>query len=382
MSSFDSDKCPEGAPLEDALWTGDGDGDSVVHPQVNPGFNNAEADDVLHDSFEGPTDVDPREPGETQAPKKKSNMGFYAAVGGFVIAAVGLVGYKSGLLTSSSKKPIEPNSMAAMPDEAPKKTDSLMVAAAPGGAASGDVLGSAGAQAAGSKKPSSSFEAEADLLAERPAAPATPAPAALAPTPAATHEPAAPVAAPAMPVATAAPAAAPGPAAPGPAAPAPAPAAPTKVAEAPAAPVVAEKPVVGDAPAVEPEPKAAEPKAAAAPEAAPRKAVKTATSQPTTTGVATKQTKASKPLVVAKASKPAKPKRIEKDATPDGKEVLAGWKLRGTWPSQGPHQLAWVTDEQGRLMTVTVGQRISGARVLSIGKRGEVVQTSAGQILP
>ena len=371
MSSFDSDKSQEGSPLEDALWTADGDGDSSVHPQVNPGFDNAEADEVLHDSFEGPTDVDPREPGEQEAPKKKSNMGFYAAVGGFVIAAVGLVGYKSGLLTSGSKKPIEPISMAAaMPDESPKKHDSLMVAAAPAGAASGDVLGSASTESAGARMPGSSFDAEADLLAERPAAPATPAPAVLAPAPAAAPEPAAPVAAPAMPVAAVAPAAA------------TAPVTPTKVAEAPATPAVVEKPVVAAAPAAKPEPKVTEPKAATAPESAPRKAVKTAKSQPSTARVVAKQAKASKPVVVAKASKPSKSKRIEKDATPDGKEVLAGWKLRGTWPSQGPNQLAWIADEQGRLITVAVGQRISGARVLSIGKRGEVVQTTAGQILP
>jgi hypothetical protein len=100
------------------------------------------------------------------------------------------------------------------------------------------------------------------------------------------------------------------------------------------------------------------------------------------------RTAAAKPLHVAEARdtrKPARAKaagRIEKDATPDSKEVLAGWKLRGTWPSHGPSQLAWIADENGRLATVSVGMRVAGARVLSIGSRGEVVQTTAGQILP
>ena len=90
---------------------------------------------------------------------------------------------------------------------------------------------------------------------------------------------------------------------------------------------------------------------------------------------------------LADARQPPQPsgkarRAVEKDSTPESKEVLAGWKLRGTWPNHGPSQLAWVADEQGRLTTVSVGATVAGARVLSIGKRGEVVQTSAGLILP
>lgn len=112
--------------------------------------------------------------------------------------------------------------------------------------------------------------------------------------------------------------------------------------------------------------------------AAPKKAA-------TPAKVAVRHTPAAKPVRDAEALKPAKGKgacRVEKDPTPDSKEMLAGWKLRGTWPNHGPSQLAWIADESGRLTTVSVGTRVSGARVLSIGGRGEVVHTTAGQILP
>jgi hypothetical protein len=78
---------------------------------------------------------------------------------------------------------------------------------------------------------------------------------------------------------------------------------------------------------------------------------------------------------VAKRSPP-------RDARPDAAETLTGWKLHGTWPQRGPGQLAWVADSSGKLQTVAVGQRVGGAEVLAIGKRGEMVQTTAGQIRP
>lgn len=381
MSNHDNehDERAGNPSLEDELWGAQGGGESLVEDS-EPGFDNREARDTLSESLDDPTDATPKDELEEEpAPKKKSNLPFYGAVGAFAVVALGLLGYKSGLIGGASKKPIEPSTVAsAMASETSKKPESLIGAASASNAASPDLLGG------GEAKARPALEAEADLLSEKSAG--------FAPAPGPTATSVAP---------------APSPEARAAASPAPTPAPTAATAPVATAPVVAEKPAVVATPAeiVKPEAPVAAPAAAVATVnptrgekreavAAPAKAASSKRERPArvvTAAKATPQAKVAekprvdKPVRVAEARKPSKRKgagKVDKDATPESKEVLAGWKLRGTWPSHGQSQLAWIADESGRLTTVSVGTLVSGARVVSIGKRGEVVQTTAGQILP
>ncbi|CAN7784756.1 hypothetical protein LJR175_008430 [Variovorax sp. LjRoot175] len=356
----------------------------MVHDADEPGFDNREARDTLSESLDDPIDVDPKEGLEGEsAPTKKSSMPFYGAVGAFAVVALGLLGYKLGLIGGPARKPIEPTVASAMA-ETPQKTDSLMGAAGASTGASPDLL-------RGDAKPRSDFDAEADLLSGKGPASASAPTASVGPV-VAVSEPAkaSPLVEPVVQVA---------------AAPAPA------LAPVPAAPAVVEKQAPGasrveDAKAKAEAVAAAAAAAAAAPARPPRtepseaaavaaKAAPSKAARPTQTAAARKAVPATKvaaprsvaarPVRIAEVRKPSKGKRVsqvDKDPTPESTEVLAGWKLRGTWPTHGPSQLAWIADENGRLATVSVGTRVSGARVVSIGKRGELVQTTAGQILP
>jgi hypothetical protein len=370
----------ENPSLEEELWGAEGGGESLVDDS-EPGFDNREARDTLSESLDDPTDATPRDLLEEEpAPKKKSNMPFYGAVGAFAVVVVGLLGYKSGLIGGASRKPIEPQTVAsAMAGEASKKPESLMGAAGASNAASPDLLGG------GEAKARPALEAEADLLSEKSPSPAS-SPAAPAvsvaqaqsletspPVPAPTQSEAAPpaqapVAAAAVVVEKAAPAATP--------------AEVTKTEMPVAAPVAAAAPNNGTrsdsresaaAPVKSVSSKRERRRLVTANKAAPREKLAHAP-------------RASKPVRVAEVRKVSsnlkRGGKVDRDATPESKEVLAGWKLRGTWPSHGQSQLAWIADESGRLTTVSVGAVVSGAKVLSIGKRGEVVQTTAGQILP
>jgi len=366
----------DGHSLEDQLWGAEGDSASELHGPDEPGFDNREARDTLSESLDDPTDAIPKDRVEEPAAKKSSSLPFYGAVGTFALLVVGLVGYKTGLIGGSHRKPIEPASVAAAmareaSKEAPKKADSMAAAVDTGRSGSPDLLGG------GDSKARSTFDAEADLLSEKASGPAAAAPGPVlqeapkpeAPAPAAVVSPP-PAAGPVALVEKPVPAAA-----------------PVQVAKTAPAPEVAPKVTPRDkgeggaapangAPETHVKParvavahKATAPAAAAKVASAPRSAA----------------AQHVQPVRVAHAHKPPKGKgagKIDKDATPESKEVLAGWKLRGTWPNHGPSQLAWVADESGRLTTVSVGTRIAGARVVSIGNRGEVVQTTAGQILP
>lgn len=369
------------ASLDD-LWGAEGGSEaSVLHDPDEPGFDNSEARDTLSESLEDPVDAIPRDPdGDPEpAPRKNSSMPFYGAVGAFVLVAAGLVAYKTGLVGGSSRKPIEPAIASAMerdPSGGAKKAYGMLDAAGANKLTTSDLFGEGGSKSA------PAFDAEADLLADKGPSPAA-APTAPATVGVAQPAPKAPEAAPA--VVAQAPAPAPA-SAPAPIAPRPPP-----VNEVQKAAPVAPAPVD----AAKATPKADAPTEAAVAKAeSPKRAkqVRVAASPKVSTPA-----KASAPRVVAEkparivrladAHKPSKAsgkgrRAVEKDSTPEAKEVLAGWKLRGTWPNHGPSQLAWVADEQGRLTTVSVGATVAGARVLSIGKRGEVVQTSAGLILP
>ncbi|CAN7776096.1 hypothetical protein LJR290_007808 [Variovorax sp. LjRoot290] len=345
----------------------------MVHDADEPGFDNREARDTLSESLDDPIDVDPKEGLEGEAaPTKKSTMPFYAAVGAFAVVALGLVGYKSGLIGGSARKPIEPTVAMAMA-ETPKKPDSLMGATGASTGGRPDLLG-------GDAKPRSDFDVEADLLSGKGPGSGSAPSAAAAPV-VAVVEPAKP-----EPVVQAAAVPAP--------APAPTPAAPAVVEKqkpvAPRVEVAKSEPVTPAAaapvrPARTETSEAGAAAANAAPGAAKPTRIAAARDGVPRTKVAVARSVAAKPVRVAEVRKPSKGKRasqVVKDATPESTEVLAGWKLRGTWPTHGPSQFAWIADENGRLSTVSVGTRVSGARVVSIGKRGEVVQTTAGQILP
>jgi hypothetical protein len=302
---------------------------------------------------------------------------FYGAVGVVVLVAAGLVGYKTGLIGGSSRKPIEPAIASAMDSQTggdkARKPDTMLDAAGAGKLTSSDLFGESGSKSA------PAFDAEADLLADK-----GPAPAAAPPVPAAIEvgqpAPKAPEVAPTVVAQAPEPAPKPEPIAPPPArvneAQKIAPVAPAPVEVAKATPKAVP---TADAPAAQAE----------SPKPAKRVRVATAKVSAPAKAVAPRVV-ADKPARIVRLADARKPPKasgkarraVEKDSTPESKEVLAGWKLRGTWPNHGPSQLAWVADEQGRLTTVSVGATVAGARVLSIGKRGEVVQTSAGLILP
>jgi hypothetical protein len=377
----DEDRSGDSA-LEEELWGAEGGGESLLD-ETEPGFNNREARDTLSEALDEPTDATPKDQLDDEpAPKKKSNLPFYAAIGTFAVVAVGLIGYKTGLIGGSSRKPIEPTSVAsAMASEVAKKPESLIGAAGASYASNLDLLGGNDA------KTRPALDAEA--LAEKspipePSTVASAGPVGAPPSLEVTAPPAAPAQAPTPPAAPA-----PAPVATAPAvADKPAPATPVETAKT-AAPVEAPAAAV----AVNNVPQAAAKEAVAAPSKAPaakrEKRVRVAAaSKPKATPEEPREKlvhapRAAKPVRVAEVRKASKRKgRVDKDATPETKEVLAGWKLRGTWPSHGQSQLAWIADENGRLTTVSVGGVVSGAKVLSIGKRGEVVQTTAGQILP
>lgn len=382
-----------GNSFEDQLWADDAGGEALLHDSAEAGFDNREARDTLRESLDDPTDAIPKDQAEEPPPRKKSSLPFYGAVAAFAVVAVGLVGYQSGLIGGSRKQSVDATRVAsAVASETLKKPDSLMSAAGAGNAASADPLGG------GNAKPGAQFDAEAGLLADKSSGPAPAAAAAAAPIVASQGAPKYSAAAGTSsssvvtPPRDAAPVAA-------------APVAAAPVASAPSATAVEKsEPVVSQIDVVK-----APPPAAAPLSTAPARAARSESDKPVAVAARTvpakaarrphvvatagpaKPTKtasiASKPVrvAVAQARKPSKDKgagKIDKDATSESKEVLAGWKLRGTWPSHGPSQLAWIADDNGRLMTVSVGARISGARVVSIGNRGEVVQTTAGQIVP
>ncbi|CAN7362130.1 hypothetical protein [Variovorax sp. LjRoot178] len=380
MSNFEEDRTGAQGNDEalDDLWGAEGGHEgSVLHGADEPGFDNSEARDTLSESLEDPVDAIPRDPGSDHEPssKKNSSLPFYGAVGAFVLVAAGLVAYKTGLVGGSPRKPIEPAIASAMDTPAgdkAKKPDGMLDAASASKLTTSDLFGENGSKAA------PAFDAEADLLADKGPAPAAAptAPAAVAvPQPA----PKAPEVAPE--VVAQAPAPAPAPIAPP----------PPRVSEvqkiAPVAPAPAEgakatpkTDLTTDATASKAE----------SPKPVKRVRVATAPKVSTPARAIAPRVVADKPARIVRLADARKPPKasskgrraVEKDSTPDSKEVLAGWKLRGTWPNHGPSQLAWVADEQGRLTTVSVGATVAGARVLSIGKRGEVVQTSAGLILP
>ncbi|VTU44970.1 hypothetical protein [Variovorax sp. RA8] len=371
----------------DDLWGAEGGSEGVeapeLHDRVDPGFDNSEARDTLSESLEDPVDAIPRDPeGDAEpAPKKNSNLPFYGAVGAVVLVAAGIVGYKTGLIGSSSRKAIEPTIASAM-DSAPaiqaNKPNGMLDSTGPSKASSPDLFGESGSKTA------PALDAEADLLADKGPAPAA-APAAPAePAPPAALELAQPVqkapeVAPA--VVAQAPVPAPAPAAP-PAAP---PSEVQKAVPATTAPIeVAKAPPKAEAPSTAAVAKAERPKPSK------RVTVAVAPKMATPAKAAASRVVEAKPARVIRLADARKPSKVsgkgrrapETDSTPESREVLAGWKLRGTWPNHGPSQLVWIADEQGRLTTVSVGAMVAGARVLSIGKRGEVVQTTAGQIIP
>lgn len=383
MSNFEEDRTGAQGNDEalDDLWAAEGGPEgSVLHGADEPGFDNSEARDTLSESLEDPVDAIPRDPASEPelAPKKNSSLPFYGAVGAFVLVAAGLVAYKTGLVGASPRKPIEPAIASAMDgasagDKA-KKPDAMLDAASASKLTTSDLFGESGSKSA------PAFDAEADLLAEK-----GPAPAAAPTAPAAVEiaQPASkgPEAAPEVVAQAAAPAPAPAPIAPP----------PPRVTEVPKIAPVAPAPVE----VAKATPKAgptADAAAATAESPKPAKRVRVATAPKVLTPAkaVAPRVVADKPVRIVRLADARKPPKAsgkgrraaEKDSTPESKEVLAGWKLRGTWPNHGPSQLAWVADEQGRLTTVSVGATVAGARVLSIGKRGEVVQTSAGLILP
>ena len=365
----------------DDLWGAEGGSEaSVLHDRDEPGFDNSEARDTLSESLEDPVDAIPRDPdGDPEpAPKKNSSMPFYGAVGAFVLVAAGLVAYKTGLVGGSSRKPIEPTIASAMerdPAGGAKKPDGMVDAAGASKLTTSDLLGGRGSMTA------PAFDAEADLLADKGTGPAAAPTAPAAPSAVEVAQPVqkAPEVAPA--VVAQAPAPAPAPAAPPPA----------RVDEAQKAALVAPPPVEV---AKEP-PKADVPIAAAVakaerPKSPKRVSVAAGPKVATPAKASAPRVVADKPARIVRLADARKPPKasgkgrgaVGQDSTPESREVLAGWKLRGTWPNHGPSQLAWIADEQGRLTTVSVGATVAGARVLSIGKRGEVVQTTAGQIIP
>ncbi|KWT65042.1 MULTISPECIES: hypothetical protein [unclassified Variovorax] len=366
----------------DDLWGAEGGSEaSVLHGPDEPAFDNSEARDTLSESLEDPVDAIPRDPGSEPepAPKKNSSLPFYGAVGAFVFVAAGLVAYKTGLVGGSPRKPIEPAIALAIDstsaEDKAKKPDGMLDAASASKLTTSDLFGESGSKAA------PAFDAEADLLADKGPAPVA------APTapPVEVAQPATKAPEVAPEVVAQAPATTP--------APAPAAIAPPlqRVKEVPKGAPVVSLPV---------EVAKATPKADATTAFGANKTETPKPAKPVRVAAAPKVStpaKASAPRVLAHKSvhvdglsdsrKPPKAsgqrrRALEKDSTPESKEVLAGWKLRGTWPSHGPSQLAWVADEQGRLTTVSVGAKVAGARVLAIGKRGELVQTSAGLILP
>lgn len=383
MSNFEEDRTGSqghDGSLDD-LWGAEGGSEaSVLHDPDEPGFDNSEARDTLSESLEDPVDAIPRDPDSDPepAPKKNSNLPFYGAVGAFVLVAAGLVAYKTGVVGGSSRKAIEPAVAAAMESEPAgakaKRPDSMLDAGSASKLTTSDLFGESGSKSA------PAFDAEADLLAGKgstpTAAPAAPvAPAAIEVTQAALK---APDVAPEVGAAQA-PAAAP-------VAPAPA-----RVNEVQKAAPVAQPPVeLAKATPKTEEPTAPSVAKAVSPTPAKRVRVAAATKASTQAKASASRVMADKPARIVRLADARKPREasgkrrraVEKDSTPESKEVLAGWRLRGTWPNHGPSQLAWVADEQGRLTTVSVGTTVAGARVLSIGNRGELVQTSAGLILP
>lgn len=346
-----------GAASVDDLWGDGGNGQHEVHEAIEPDFDNAEARMAVRESMVDDAQFAPRDDEQAAAPakKKSSNLAFYAVVGVFAVAAAGLIGFKAGLFGRASKAPLEPITLAQGPSGAnglPTKAGSLLS----GGSA--DPLSSSKAAAAVS-------DMESDLFAERAAA--GPKATSAAPVAAAEPPPADKVARPAQ-VAQVAPAAPPTAAA--------VEKAPAVQPPAEAVPKMSRTDDVAAASAADPKP--AKVSKARAARSAPVVVAKAVTPKPVE--VTTRKVK-HRAVVVARASK-GKVARVAKDPRPDAPEIMAGWTLRGTWPSHGPSQRAWIADEQGRVTTVSVGQYVSGAKVLSIGKRGEVVVTTAGQIVP
>lgn len=352
MSKHDTDTHARPGDIEDQLWDGGNDAGDEVRAAAEPGFNNAEGrlavDESMVDEaqFAVPSDESP----DSAPQKKRSNVAFYAVLGTFAVAAVGLVGYKAGLFGHGSKPPLEPITLAqsATPAAAPAKKESMLS----GG--SGDLL-SGSAASASAKPPTSVSAMESDLFGESAARVSTPVAAAPeAQTPAAVKvEPAAEV---------------------------------VPVSQPPVEKVaVVEKPAQLDK---EPTRKEVPAAAAAAKPVEVRKprATRTATvkvaKKPVVKPEVAVASQVKRRAVVLASAKKGKTARGPKDPRPDAPEVMTGWSLRGTWPSHGPSQRAWIADEQGRVTTVSVGQYVSGAKVISIGKRGEMVLTTAGQIVP
>lgn len=364
-------------------------GDNVWEEGATPSFDNGEATDVLDEGHEVPLDVVEKSPGD-QPVKKKSNAAFYGAVGAFALAAAGIVAFKTGLLRPS--KMTGATQMAAvapgLTDSGAKPASLLTASAAPTAAA--DVFettdaarGGRGLEADAAVLGDSSVKnAEGALPAMNPVAKAPEPPQVALPVDAPSAPPSAPVpSAPmAMPTTPTAPAATVAQAVAPVLSPAPAPApaaAPASLDARPASTLAATTPARSSAPAQRVQQSA--------------RPVRAARVVPKEEVVATKPEKGAASSALRLKTAAASPKPVSRkvakrspprDARPDAAETLTGWKLHGTWPQRGPGQLAWVADSTGKLQTVAVGQRVGGAEVLAIGKRGEMVQTTAGQIRP
>lgn len=366
-------------------------GDNVWEEGATPSFDNGEATDVLDEGHEGPLDVVEKSPGD-QPVKKKSNAAFYGAVSAFALAAAGIVAFKTGFL-HPSKMNGAPQMAAVAPglaDSAANPASLLTASAAPTAAA--DVFetkdaarGGRGLAADAAVLGDSSVKSvEGALPATNPVAkgPEVPEPPQLARSVDAPSEPRPAPVAPALTAmpSTLAASAAPVVQAPAPE-PAPAPAAaaaavPASPGARPASTLASTTPAHSIAPAQRVQQSARPVRAA---RVVPKEEVVATKPEKGTANPARLKTAAASPKPASRKFAKRLPPR---DARPDAAETLTGWKLHGTWPQRGPGQLAWVADSSGKLQTVAVGQRVGGAEVLAIGKRGEMVQTTAGQIRP
>lgn len=357
-------------------------GDNVWEEGATPSFDNGEATDVLDEGHEGPLDVVEKSPGD-QPVKKKSNAAFYGAVGAFALAAAGIVAFKTGLLRPSKMTgaPQIATVAPSLTDSAAKPAPLLTASAAPtsaadvfetkdaaregrGLAADAAVLGDTGVKSVEGALPATNPVAKGLEVSEPPQ---------LAPPVDAPSEPAS---APVAPALTAMPSTLAAPAAPAVQAPAAA-AVPASPGARPASTLAATTPAHTSAPAQRVQQSARPVRAA---RVVPKEEVfATKPEKGTASSALRLKTAAASPKPVSRKVAKRSPPR---DARPDAAETLTGWKLHGTWPQRGPGQLAWVADSSGKLQTVAVGQRVGGAEVLAIGKRGEMVQTTAGQIRP
>lgn len=364
---------------DDPLHPQDVRDDSVWDESPAPAFDNDEATDVLNDGHEDPLDVIEKSPGE-QAVKKKSSAAFYTAVGAFALVAAGVVGFKAGLFrpfTSSDARPsasVMPMANDPLPKpEANASAASLLQTVNP--PASADVFASAG----GASTLGRGLEADAAALGVA----GTPVGSTGAKVPEAAEQPAttAPVGTPVSSTASAETSMLAEPAAPS--APSVASLAQVVPQAAPLAPAVS-LPAAAPATVMPATASAGKAPRAARAVAASRQASKAKAPMVASApgeGAASRVKQVPSTRRAQASTKVAKRTPMRDDRA-DSKEILSGWKLRGTWPQRGPGQLAWIADAKGTLTTVAVGQRVGGAEVLLIGKRGEMVQTTAGQILP